>query len=182
MSSEGEKFDSNKDGIDNVRLSHDAQSLIIQSQGYPNHPTAKFPNSGNPNTIQVQDFHFRLPLEPRVAQKITRVPMGPIGMALNGVVFFNPFEAGGMNAVRLPGFFHNLGHANVINTCGGGSFGHLDGPVAGATSLRQAFAAWKAGADVVDYAAEHRELARAFESFPADADRFYPGWRQRLGR
>lgn len=92
--------DSNKDGIDNVRLSHDAQSLIIQSQGYPNHPTAKFPNSGNPNTIQVQDFHFRLPLEPKVASKITRVPMGPIGMALNGVVFFNPFEAGGMNAVE----------------------------------------------------------------------------------
>jgi hypothetical protein len=91
--------DSNKDGIDNVRISHDSQFVIIDSQGYPNHPTAKFPNSGNPNTIRVQDFHFRLPLEPKLAGKITRVPMGPIGMALNGVVFFNPFEAGGMNAV-----------------------------------------------------------------------------------
>ena len=30
---------------------------------------------------------------------MTRVPMGPIGVALNGVVFFNPFEQGGMNAV-----------------------------------------------------------------------------------
>ena len=49
-----------------------------------------------------------------------------------------PIISGGMNAVRLPGFFKNLGHANVINTCGGGSFGHLDGPVAGATSLFQA--------------------------------------------
>jgi hypothetical protein len=92
--------DSNKDGIDNVRLSHDAKHLIIRSQGYPNHPTARFPNSGNPNTIQVQDFLFRLPLEPKLASRITRVPMGPIGMALNGVVFFNPFEAGGMNAVE----------------------------------------------------------------------------------
>lgn len=92
--------DSNKDGIENVRLSHDSQFLIIDSQGYPNHPTAKFPNSGNPNTIRVQDFHFRLPLQPKLAAKITRVPMGPIGMALNGVVFFNPFEAGGMNAVE----------------------------------------------------------------------------------
>ncbi len=92
--------DSNKDGIDNVRLSHDTQFLIIESQGYPNHPTATFPNSGNPNTIRVQNFQFRLPLEPKLAQKITRVPMGPIGMALNGVVFFNPFEAGGMNAVE----------------------------------------------------------------------------------
>ena len=92
--------DSNKDGIDNLRLSHDAQFLIVQSQGYPNHPTAVFPNSGNPNTIRVQDFTFRLPLEPKLAGRITRVPMGAIGMALNGVVFFNPFEAGGMNAVE----------------------------------------------------------------------------------
>jgi len=92
--------DSNKDGIENVRISHDETFLIIRSQGYPNHPTAVFPNSGNPNTIRVQDFTFRLPLEPRLADEITRVPMGPIGMALNGVVFFNPFEMGGMNAVE----------------------------------------------------------------------------------
>ncbi len=92
--------DSNKDGIDNVRLSHDARFLIIESQGYPNHPTASFPNSGNPNTIRVQNFEFRLPLVPQLAQTVTRVPMGPIGMALNGVVFFNPFEAGGMNAIE----------------------------------------------------------------------------------
>ncbi|MBS0267006.1 MAG: YHYH protein [Planctomycetes bacterium] len=91
--------DSNKDGIDNLRLSHDSKFLIIRSQGYPNHPTAVFPNSGNPNSIRVQDFTFRLPLEPRLSDRITRAPMGPIGMALNGVVFFNPFEAGGMNAV-----------------------------------------------------------------------------------
>ncbi len=93
-----------------------------------------------------------------------------------------PIVSGGMNAVRLPGFFKNLGHANVINTCGGGSFGHLDGPVAGATSLFQAYEAWKSGSDVLEYASAHRELARAFESFPADADSFYPGWRQRLCR
>ncbi|MBS1190385.1 MAG: cbbM [Rhodocyclaceae bacterium] len=93
-----------------------------------------------------------------------------------------PIVSGGMNAVRLPGFFTNLGHANVINTCGGGTFGHLDGPVAGATSLRQAYEAWKQGVNAVEYAKSHRELARAFESFPADADRFYPGWRQQLCR
>ena len=91
--------DSNKDGIDNLRLSHDARFLIMQSQGYPNHPTAVFPNSGNPNSIRVQKFTFRLPLEPKLADQITRVPMGPIGTALNGVVFFNPFEMEGMNAV-----------------------------------------------------------------------------------
>ena len=92
--------DSNKDGIDNLRLSHDDKFLILRSQGYPNHPTAVFPNSGNPNSIRVQSFTFRLPLEPKLADTITRVPMGAIGTALNGVVFFNPFEMGGMNAVE----------------------------------------------------------------------------------
>lgn len=99
-----------------------------------------------------------------------------------GMKATTPIISGGMNAVRLPGFFKNLSHANVINTCGGGSFGHLDGPIAGATSLFQAYEAWKTGADVLDYAASHKELARAFESFPVDADRFFPGWRQRLCR
>jgi YHYH protein len=92
--------DSNKDGIDNVKISNDKQFLIIESQGYPNHPTAVFPNSGNPNSIRVQKFTFRLPLIPKLADKITRLPMGPVGMALNGVVFFNPFEMEGMNAVE----------------------------------------------------------------------------------
>lgn len=91
--------DSNGDGIDNLRISHDDSCLIIESQGYPNHPTAIFPNSGNPNSILVQNFRFRFPLQPEKSERITRLPMGPIGMALNGVVFFNPFEQGGMNAV-----------------------------------------------------------------------------------
>ena len=92
--------DANEDGIDNLRVRHDATHVILDSQGYPNHPTAVFPNSGNPNSIKVQSFRFKLPLEPKLNDHITRVPMGPIGFALNGVVFFNPFEAGGMNAVE----------------------------------------------------------------------------------
>jgi hypothetical protein len=92
--------DSNGDGIPNLRLRHDDRFLIVRSQGYPNHPTAVFPNTGNPNTIRVQDFEFRFPLKPQRAAEITRLPMGPIGMAINGVVFFNPFEQGGMNAVE----------------------------------------------------------------------------------
>ena len=37
-----------------------------------------------------------------------------------------PIISGGMNALRLPAFFENLGHSNVILTAGGGSFGHKD--------------------------------------------------------
>jgi ribulose-bisphosphate carboxylase large chain len=43
-----------------------------------------------------------------------------------------PIISGGMNALRLPGFFENLGHGNVINTAGGGAYGHIDSPAAGA--------------------------------------------------
>ena len=92
-----------------------------------------------------------------------------------------PIISGGMNALRLPGFFENLGHGNVINTSGGGSYGHIDSPAAGAKSLHQAFQCWKSGADPIEFAKEHKEFARAFESFPGDADLIYPGWRDKLG-
>lgn len=88
-----------------------------------------------------------------------------------------PIISGGMNALRLPGFFSNLGHSNLILTAGGGSYGHLDGAAAGAISLRQAEQCWREGADPLQFAKDHPEFARAFESFPGDADRLYPGWR-----
>ena len=91
-----------------------------------------------------------------------------------------PIISGGMNALRLPGFFENLGHSNLILTAGGGSYGHLDGPAAGATSLRQAEQCWRERANPLEFARDHREFARAFESFPADAERIFPGWRNVL--
>jgi len=98
----------------------------------------------------------------------------------DGIKATTPIISGGMNALRLPGFFANLGHGNVINTAGGGAYGHLDSPAAGARSLRQAYECWKVGADPLEWAKEHREFARAFESFPQDADALYPGWRGKL--
>jgi ribulose-bisphosphate carboxylase large chain len=92
-----------------------------------------------------------------------------------------PIISGGMNALRLPGFFENLGHGNVINTSGGGSYGHIDSPAAGAISLRQSYECWKSGADPIEFAKSHKEFARAFESFPKDADKIFPGWREKLG-
>jgi ribulose-bisphosphate carboxylase large chain len=92
-----------------------------------------------------------------------------------------PIISGGMNALRLPGFFETLGHGTVINTSGGGSYGHIDSPAAGAISLRQSYECWKAGADPIEFAKEHKEFARAFESFPGDADKIFPGWREKLG-
>jgi ribulose-bisphosphate carboxylase large chain len=97
-----------------------------------------------------------------------------------GVNPTTPIVSGGMNALRMPGFFENLGHSNLIMTAGGGAFGHIDGGAAGARSLRQAEQCWRAKANPVDFARDHREFARAFLSFPHDADKLYPGWRDKL--
>ena len=92
-----------------------------------------------------------------------------------------PIISGGMNALRLPGFFDNLGHSNVIQTSGGGAFGHKDGGTAGAKSLRQASQAWLKGVNLIEYAKDHPELKGAFETFHWDADKLFPGWREKLG-
>lgn len=91
-----------------------------------------------------------------------------------------PIISGGMNALRMPGFFQNLGTSNLILTAGGGAFGHIDGASEGALSLRQAEQCWKEGADPIEFAKDHKQFARAFESFPGDADKLYPGWRKAL--
>jgi hypothetical protein len=54
-------------------------------------------------------------------------------------------------------------------------------PAAGAKSLKQAYACWKAGADPLEWAKSHNEFARAFESFPFDADKLFPNWRDAFG-
>merc|ERR1712149_118626 len=103
-----------------------------------------------------------------------------------------PIISGGMNALRLPAFFQNLGHSNVILTAGGGAFGHKDGPKSGAISCGQgedAWKQWKAGTygqvslsdGVIEYAKTHEELKGAFLTFQKDADQIYPGWKEKLG-
>lgn len=92
---------------DNVVVSFTPTHLVVHTHGLPNHPTATFPDrwraiDGNPNYIQEKDSTYQIPLEPRVnprhvAMKDSNnndhaLPMGPIGIAVNGVVFFNPFD------------------------------------------------------------------------------------------
>ena len=105
-----------------------------------------------------------------------------------GMIQTTPIISGGLNALRLPAFFGNLGHSNVILTAGGGSFGHQQG----AMSCRQgeeAWKFWKAGTygdfslsdGVVEYAKTHEEIKGAFLTFQKDADQIYLGWKEKLG-
>jgi hypothetical protein len=94
---------------------------------------------------------------------------------------FWDLRRGGMPALRMPGLFGNLGHSNVILTAGGGSFGHIDGAAAGAASLRQAEQCWKEGADLLEFAKEHQEFARASRASRRMPISFIPTGARRFG-
>jgi hypothetical protein len=98
---------------DNVRLTFTQTHLILHSHNLPNHPTAVFPDrwralDGNPNYIQEQNATWSIPLEPQVnpdheamqeSNANRALPGGPIGIAVNGVIFFNPFDADSVEAI-----------------------------------------------------------------------------------
>lgn len=101
---------------DSVILRFDGQgALAVSSKNLPDHPTAKFPDrygtqGYNPNYIQEQADTWYLPLQPTpnpdagaldVKTNPRALPMGPVGVAINGVVFFNPFDMGMQDAADL---------------------------------------------------------------------------------
>ncbi len=97
---------------DNVWLEFTGDALVMHSHNLPNHPTGRFPEQGfgNPNYITEQNDTWHLPINPKVnpnhrytdANNANRaLHMGPIGVALNGVVFFNPFDAGSEDATNM---------------------------------------------------------------------------------
>lgn len=82
------------------------------------HPTGVFPVprndpafriDPNPNGIQAKEIDIFLPLEPRLAERPTCLPMGMIGVMTNGVALFNALDTRGNDA---------LAH-EVQDRCGG---------------------------------------------------------------
>ncbi len=80
--------------------------IVMHSRNLPNHPTATFPDKwrmldSNPSYIQEKANTWYLPKYPKLAKDPIAMdaqnsngglPMGPIGVATNGVIFFNPFD------------------------------------------------------------------------------------------
>jgi hypothetical protein len=81
--------------------------MTIRTRGIPNHPTGLFPGpwgpgGWDPHYIQERQAAYPIPLDPQPNPRAVAMdknnsnralPMGPIGVAVNGVVFFNPFDA-----------------------------------------------------------------------------------------
>lgn len=101
---------------DSVTLTFDGGPAVqVRARNIPNHPTAKFPDTYgtqgyNPSYIQEHDDTYYLPLEPEPNPQATALdprtangalPMGPVGVAVNGVVFFNPYDANMTDATSI---------------------------------------------------------------------------------
>jgi hypothetical protein len=101
---------------DNVVIEFaDGKAMIIHARNLPNHPTGQFPGKWgpggwDPHYIQEHQATYRIPLDPKPNPRAVAMnennanhglPMGPIGVAINGVVFFNPFDAGSEDATDV---------------------------------------------------------------------------------
>lgn len=95
---------------DNVKVTFTDTDMIVESDGIPNHPHGDFPNADNPNTIRKQNYKFYIPLHPQKADKPTPTPFGPIGVAVNGIPFYNQYNREGGDAVQLEKFDSCCGH------------------------------------------------------------------------
>jgi hypothetical protein len=73
-----------------VSFSVEGDWRVIKANGVPDHAPGQFPNRGNPNRISPQNHTFRVPVNPKVADRPTSSNGGWFGVALNGV----PFEPG----------------------------------------------------------------------------------------
>lgn len=85
----------------------DGDYVVLTANGVPNHKSPYFATSDSryaaydgtntsfmlaPGTIAAQRYEMRIPLHPTRASSPTPTPLGPIGLALNGVPFFNQYN------------------------------------------------------------------------------------------
>jgi hypothetical protein len=83
----------------------EGDEVVVRAGSVPDHPSPYFETSNalyeaphaamraNPNRITTQRLVFRLPATPATSSP-SDTPMGPIGVAVNGVAFFNQYAAG----------------------------------------------------------------------------------------
>jgi len=100
-------------------ITSDGTYVTIKSKGLPDHKSPYFPSTNslyqvysgvtfgglvfakNPNSIIEQSGTFKIPINPKVATNHSATPLGAIGIAINGVPFFNQYA--GPNNQELKG-------------------------------------------------------------------------------
>lgn len=94
-------------------ITYDGTFVTIKCNALPDHKSAYYPAGNplheafsgttfggntfnqNPNTISSQNITLKIPANPAVASTHATTPMGVIGVAINGIPFFNQYAAGG---------------------------------------------------------------------------------------
>jgi len=90
-------------------ITSDGTYVTIKSNGMPDHKSVYYATSNalyenfsgktfgdytfnkNPNSIAAQSLSFKLPINPKEASTHASTPLGPIGVALNGVAILNQY-------------------------------------------------------------------------------------------
>jgi hypothetical protein len=90
-------------------ITNDGTYIYIKTKDLPDHKSPYYPSSNalyenysgttfggnvfvkNPNAIVEQSATFKIPLNPALNTAHAATPLGPIGIALNGVPFFNQY-------------------------------------------------------------------------------------------
>lgn len=90
-------------------ITNDGTWIYIKTKDLPDHKSVYYPTSNalyenftgatfggntfskNPNSIVEQSGTFKIPLNPALSTTHATTPLGPIGIALNGVPFFNQY-------------------------------------------------------------------------------------------
>lgn len=89
-----------------VTITTEGTNVVLRSNTTPDHASPYWgvgnalyeaPHAGmsvNPNSIVSQTLTLRVPSNPAIASATSDTPLGPMGMAINGVPLFNQYAAG----------------------------------------------------------------------------------------
>jgi len=112
---------------DNVNAYVDGDFIVIETDDIPNHGSPYFNSTDsrheayngdntnfnlNPNRISSQNIVFRIPINPTEAASKSATGLGPIGISLNGVVFYNQYAGPNNQPLtnEINSFDQYLGH------------------------------------------------------------------------
>ena len=114
------------DNVASVTYAVNGNTVTFTTKDLPDHTSPYWPTNNplyeayngtnsnfrqNPNSIGEQNITFTIPLNPSEATNKSATSMGPIGLARNGVVFFNQYAAGGAALTNeIDSFDQWLGH------------------------------------------------------------------------
>jgi YHYH protein len=111
-------------------IKSDGEYITIKTNGLPDHKSVYYPATNslheayngttfggntfvkNPNVIIPQNFTFIIPVKPGAAANHTATPLGPIGVAVNGVPLYNQYAGPGNQplTIEVASFDKYYGH------------------------------------------------------------------------